>query len=254
MRAKMEGRELDLQEELKLLEEQQHAKRKALDEDLSKQKKALQDRINARKMKGQQKEEEEIEAYHLLMLAQSQTDKSKKVVDDEKGRQSSKLQDKIQLRKEERRRIKLEAGMNVSDEEGSSRPSTVDSKGPPPFGLKREKTVVAVDMTDKEKHVVFSKLVREQTSLHDKIKEQQKQQADMLQRRLDKSKGKKNMQAQEIMDMSERQKKEYQKTKTEEKDRQVLKMQQKISSRRARSKSPNSHGISPIQEDQNEDA
>jgi hypothetical protein len=40
---------------------------KALDEDLSKQKKALQDRINARKMKGQQKEEEEIEAYHLLM-------------------------------------------------------------------------------------------------------------------------------------------------------------------------------------------
>ena len=64
---------------------------KALDEDLSKQKKALQDRINARKMKGQQKEEEEIEAYHLLMLAQSQTDKSKKVVDDEKGRQSSKV-------------------------------------------------------------------------------------------------------------------------------------------------------------------
>ena len=63
---------------------------KALDEDLSKQKKALQDRINARKMKGQQKEEE-IEAYHLLMLAQSQTDKSKKVVDDEKGRQSSKV-------------------------------------------------------------------------------------------------------------------------------------------------------------------
>lgn len=35
-------------------------------------------------------------------------------------------------------------------------------------------------MTDKEKHVVFSKLVREQTSLHDKIKEQQKQQAEMV--------------------------------------------------------------------------
>ena len=45
MRAKMEGRELDLEEELKLLEEQQHAKRKALDEYLSKQKKALQGRI-----------------------------------------------------------------------------------------------------------------------------------------------------------------------------------------------------------------
>ena len=35
-------------------------------------------------------------------------------------------------------------------------------------------------MSDKEKHVVFSKLVREQTSLHDKIKEQQKQQAEMV--------------------------------------------------------------------------
>ena len=35
-------------------------------------------------------------------------------------------------------------------------------------------------MTEKEKQFVFTKLVREQTSLHDKIKEQQKQQAEMV--------------------------------------------------------------------------
>ncbi|CAC5415801.1 unnamed protein product [Mytilus coruscus] len=251
MRAKMTGEEIDVQAELKQLEKEQQAKRKALDEELAKQKQALKDKINAKKRKGQEKEEEEIEAYHLLMLQQSQAEKSKEAVDGEKSRQSNKLQDKIRLRKEERMRLKQEAGMPASEEESNSRPSTVDSKGPPPlFSLHREKTVVNVDITEDQKQAVFNKLVREQTSLHDKIKQQQEQQQEMLKRRLDKSRGKKEMQAKEIMDMSERQKKEYHKTKTEERDRQLQQMQQRISKHRARSRSPNNMGASPIPEDQ----
>ncbi|XP_063400098.1 trichohyalin-like isoform X3 [Mytilus trossulus] len=253
MSAKMAGEEIDIQAELKQLEKEQQAKRKALDEELAKQKQALKDKINKKKRKGQEKEEEEIEAYHILMLQQSQAEKSKQAVDGEKSRQSSKLQDKIRLRKEERIRLKQEAGMHVSEEESNSRPSTVDSKKTPPlFALHREKTVVNVDITEDQKQAVFNKLVREQTSLHDKIKQQQEQQQEMLRRRLDKSRGKKEMQAKEIMDMSERQKKEYHKTKTEERDRQLQQMQQKIakSKHRARSRSPNNMGASPIPEDQ----
>ncbi|XP_052070817.1 trichohyalin-like isoform X2 [Mytilus californianus] len=252
MRAKMAGEEIDIQAELKQLEKEQQAKRKALDEELAKQRQALKDKINAKKRKGQEKEEEEIEAYHLLMLQQSQAEKSKEAVDGEKSRQSSKLQDKIRLRKEERMRLKKEAGMIVSEEESNSRPSTVDSKGPPLFN--REKTVVNVDITEDQKQAVFNKLVREQTSLHDKIKQQQEQQQEMLKRRLDKSRGRKEMQAKEIMDMSERQKKEYHKTKTEERDRQLQQMQQRISKHRARSRSPNNMGASPIPEDQLSDS
>ncbi|VDI59341.1 Hypothetical predicted protein [Mytilus galloprovincialis] len=147
--------------------------------------------------------------------------------------------------------------MHVSEEESNSRPSTVDSKKTPPlFALHREKTVVNVDITEDQKQAVFNKLVREQTSLHDKIKQQQEQQQEMLRRRLDKSRGKKEMQAKEIMDMSERQKKEYHKTKTEERDRQLQQMQQKIakSKHRARSRSPNNMGASPIPEDQLSDS
>ncbi|CAC5415303.1 unnamed protein product [Mytilus coruscus] len=91
MRAKMTGEEIDLQAELKQLEKEQQAKRKALDEKLAKQKQALKDKINKKKRKGQEKEEEKIEAYYLLMLQQSQAEKSKEAVDGEKSRQSSKM-------------------------------------------------------------------------------------------------------------------------------------------------------------------
>jgi len=48
------------------------------------------------------------------------------------------------------------------------------------FGMQREKTVVDVNVTDAEKQAVYTKLVREQSSLHQKISDQQKQQEEMV--------------------------------------------------------------------------
>ena len=50
----------------------------------------------------------------------------------------------------------------------------------PSFGLRREKTVVDVDVSDDQKELVYKQLLREQTNLHRKMSVDQQRQAEMV--------------------------------------------------------------------------
>ena len=50
----------------------------------------------------------------------------------------------------------------------------------PSFGLRREKTVVDVDVSDDQKELVYKQLIQQQTNLQRKMSVDQQRQADMV--------------------------------------------------------------------------
>ncbi|OWF34681.1 hypothetical protein KP79_PYT11450 [Mizuhopecten yessoensis] len=249
--AKKKGSDIDIDAALKELERQQEAKRRAMNESLSQQQKSLRDKITARKLQAMNKEGEEIAAAQIILLAQDQEKAEVERIKSAKGKQSSLLQHRLEARRLERKRKAEEAKEeerppSTPSSTTSSRPTTVDSRVmPPPFRMTREKTVVDVNVTDEEKNAVVSKLVREQTSLHKKITDTQKQQEEMLQRRLELRKGKRQEEAQQLFEIGERNKTTYQKSKEDEKSRQMELLKQRVQARRGRSRSPNPIAESP---------
>ncbi|XP_069101140.1 trichohyalin-like isoform X2 [Argopecten irradians] len=250
--AKKKGSDIDIDGALKELERQQEAKRKAMNQSFSQQQKSLRDKIAARKLQAINKEGEEIAAAQLILLAKDQHKAETERIKSSKGKQSNLLQERLEARRLERKRKAEEAKEeerppSTPSSMASSRPTTVDSKVmPPPFRMTREKTVVDVNVTDEEKNAVVSKLVREQTSLHKKITDTQRQQEEMLQRRLELRKGKRKEEAQHLFEIGERNKSTYQKSKEDEKTRQMEMLKQRVQARRERSRSPNPIAESPI--------
>ncbi|XP_033746567.1 trichohyalin-like isoform X2 [Pecten maximus] len=249
--AKKKGSDIDIDAALKELERQQEAKRKAMSQSFSQQQKSLRDKIAARKLQAMNKEGEEIAAAQLILLAQDQHKAETERIKSAKGKQSNLLQERLEARRLERKRKAEEAREeerppSTPSSNASSRPTTVDSKVKTlPFRMTREKTVVDVNITPEETEAVVSKLVREQTSLHKKITDTQKQQEEMLQRRLELRKGKRKEEAQQLFEIGERNKSTYQKSKEDEKSRQMELLKQRVQARRDRSRSPNPIAESP---------
>ncbi|KAK3103340.1 hypothetical protein FSP39_018604, partial [Pinctada imbricata] len=204
---------------LQQLEWEQENKRKRMEDDMSAQRKKILERVAARKKQDTDKETEQLTAMQLVMVAESQQKQQQEAIAREKSHQGSELQKRLEARRLARKRS-VEDNKGQENAESQDKPSsssssrTVDSnfidnvllEQNPFAAMKREKTVLNVELTDKERDDELKKLHREQFNLRSRIQDQQKQQEEMLQRRLKQRQNKKELEAQQLLSLGERQK------------------------------------------------
>lgn len=197
------------------------------------------EKLEARQLLKENKDYEDLAAKTLIKLAKEQHGRAVEGVKKEKGKQSTLLQQRLAQRREARKVAKqtkettLDSFDNLnrdsSDESRFSTPSQLDV----PFGgMRREKTVVDVDVSDEQKQAMYSQLMRQQQQAESKRAQQMMRQEEMLKRRLAARQGKQKDEAAEVLSIGQRQKTTLEKTQKDEKDRQL----QKIEEKRARMK------------------
>ncbi|XP_052781835.1 trichohyalin-like [Mya arenaria] len=230
-----------------LLEEHEQAKQKLLSEK-DNQKEAMRRKLEARRLNKEQKDWEDYSTRALLRQAAEVKRHIENSVTQEKGRQSNVLQQKLAERRYARREAKSmkesdtrENTLDLQDNKNRAISSRGSNETPlPPFGgMRREKTVVDVEVSDEQKAALLSQMVQHQKNLQSKITEQQRKQEEMLRRRLDVRKGRQTDEAAEVFSIGQRQKTILEKTQQDEKARQLQTIQERvIRQREKRSPSP----------------
>ncbi|WAR25161.1 hypothetical protein MAR_010865 [Mya arenaria] len=203
-----------------LLEEHEQAKQKLLSEK-DNQKEAMRRKLEARRLNKEQKDWEDYSTRALLRQAAEVKRHIENSVTQEKGRQSNVLQQKLAERRYARREAKSmkesdtrENTLDLQDNKNRAISSRGSNETPlPPFGgMRREKTVVDVEVSDEQKAALLSQMVQHQKNLQSKITEQQRKQEEMLRRRLDVRKGRQTDEAAEVFSIGQRQKTILEKT------------------------------------------
>ncbi|KAL4226590.1 hypothetical protein ACF0H5_014574 [Mactra antiquata] len=204
------------------------------------QKKALLNKLETSKLSKEQRDYERQTARALLKQAQDQVKALEQNVAQENKKQINALQQKLQERRDARNVAKnlkddRENTLDLYDDDtthhGLSQRSD-DTPLPPFGGMRREKTVVDVDVTEDQKQAVLSQMAQQQRTLQNKLTEQQKKQQEVLKRRLEMRHGRQTEQAQEVLSIGHRQKTILEKSKQDEKERQLQKMKEKVAKQR----------------------
>ncbi|XP_052249024.1 uncharacterized protein LOC127856876 isoform X2 [Dreissena polymorpha] len=222
-----------------IMEEYEKMKKKMLSEKES-QKGTMRRKLEARRLIKEQRDWEGYAARTLLRQAKENARTIEGNVATEKGRQSNALQQKLAERREARREARSvrdamarDSALDTHDNKRNAPSSRGSNETPlPTFSLRREKTVVDVEVTDEQKQALLSQVVQQQRNLQNKITEQQRRQEEMLRRRLDSKKGRQTEEAAELISLGERQKTTLEKSQQDEKARQLQVIQDRVRSQR----------------------
>ncbi|XP_070559138.1 trichohyalin-like isoform X2 [Ptychodera flava] len=256
-RARRDGKAIDAQAMLAELENQHAAKKKAMQQQLEKQKQQMKERLELKRMARDEKQFEEVMAIALLKNAE-RTQQLQEMKDTaEKDRQGDMMKEKLAARREQRKKVqqakedvqrkkeqedkeKKQREMNEEsrrvEEEAKKKATTDDDQSKrsaasselPPIRLKREKTVLDVEVSEEKKKQIFSALVREQTSAQLKIAKQQQKQADMLKEKLDQRKTRRHDEAAAVVGLGVKHKTMLERTQKEERERQINTVKERI--------------------------
>ncbi|XP_060592636.1 LOW QUALITY PROTEIN: trichohyalin-like, partial [Ruditapes philippinarum] len=257
-KAKESGEEVDLDALRKEILRQYEEQQQKLLKEKQAQKLTLFRKLEAHRMSREQHDYEALAARQLLQQAKDQVKQLEATVAGETGKQANTLQQKLRERRDARKEAKnmreeldRESTLDMYDERRApSQRSSNDTPLPPFGGMRREKTVVDVDITEDQKQAFLAQMTQQQRNLQNKISAQQKRQEEMLRRRLEMRQGKQKEEAAEVLSLGHRQKTILMKSQQDEKERQLTKMKEKVARQREkREPSPGFPKLQSIAED-----
>ncbi|XP_071784125.1 uncharacterized protein [Asterias amurensis] len=218
------------------LEAQHAAARKAMQEQLQRQKRMMREKLANRRQKQEDKEYEEDAALALIQNAEKMLSKRDEDAQMMKEKQTSLMRERLaqrrkqrheaELAKEEEEKQKQEMGDETKKPKSAS--AAKNTPLPPGFGLQREKTVIDVEVSEETKQALFKSLVREHTKAQLQVEKEQEKQTEQLKQRLKQRKSRYQDAATMLLGMGERQKTMVEKTNKEERDRQITMVRERI--------------------------
>nr|XP_006823325.1 PREDICTED: trichohyalin-like [Saccoglossus kowalevskii] len=255
-RARREGNKIDANAMLAELERQHAAKKKAMKEQLEKQKQKMKERLAAKKHAKDEKEYEEVIALALLKNAERTLKLQEQKDSEEKDRQGIMMKEKLKSRREQRREAQnardeaqtmkeheelekkkreMDAEKRLVEEEAAKHPQKLTSAKKsdvypdlPGGPMRRQKTVVDINVSEEKKKQILSTLVSEQTKAQQTIEKEQMKQAEMLKEKLEKHKSRRQDEAAAVVGLGARQKTILEKTQKDERERQITMVKERI--------------------------
>jgi len=223
------------------LQQQQEAKRKAVQESIERQREANRRRLEERRRKRDEKQYEEDLALSIISSADKSFTALKEKSSQQKAKQQDSLEDRLRQRKEQRKRKAEEEARKQREEEEEEKRKINEEreekkKALPPLpggGLRREKTVVeqAGEMDDSEKKEIVGVLMREQTNLAKRLNREQTRQEEMVKFLRSKRRQKQEQREQEaakIIGLGERQKTIVATQTKNERERQIQSVKERV--------------------------
>ncbi|KAL3852521.1 hypothetical protein ACJMK2_016149, partial [Sinanodonta woodiana] len=188
------GETIDEEAIVRKLSEEYENKKETIKEEMMLQRELTMERLAARKRDKQAQEYEQLTAQALIKMASSQSENIKNQADEAHEKQRS---------------LSL-------------------------FGkLQRERTAVSLTLSEDEKQAQYNRLMHSHMAHKEKLEEQRKRQEDMLRRKLANKKGmKQDDVVTELFNLGERQKTVLEKFKEDDKDRQRLKVKEKLANKK----------------------
>lgn len=249
MQKQIEARKLagaseeEIQKALEQLQRQHDAKRKAMEEAVERQREMTRKRLEARRRKREEQQYEEDMAASIVTMAEKQFALIREKTMMRRAGHKDTLNERLARRREERERKKAEEEeerrRKEEEEEAAKRKAEDEAKKTAPqdwplpggFGMKREKTVIDVEVSEEKQRAIVSSLLREHTNVGMKFERERTRQEEMLRARKERKKTKMEQKHEEvatIMGLGERQKTFVEQQKKEERERQITMVRQRI--------------------------
>ncbi|KAK7499478.1 hypothetical protein BaRGS_00009130 [Batillaria attramentaria] len=224
---------IDADAMLRELEAQHEAKRQALLTDMERQRSDVMKRLQARRRRQAEHDNEAETALIMLRQAESQTLAAQEKVDSARGHQRSLLQERLQQRREARRKAAEESRQEElrSESVPSPMPSDIGRSGSfgSVGGLRREKTIIEADVSEDQKQAIYEKLMRQNLKKQITLSEERQRQEEVLKRKREARKGKREDEAAALFSLGERQKTSLEIAKKGERERQIAEMRERVS-------------------------
>nr|XP_018667550.1 trichohyalin isoform X2 [Ciona intestinalis] len=195
-RKKIEGEEIDADAALAQLDKEFKLQKEALNSDLERQREKMRERL---KQIRQRRDETEFEAHAaagMVLLAEQRIKAREKRATDESSRQQNLMQQRLAARREQRKKAK---------EEKSEVHDNLQTK-PPIQPMQREKTVLDIHVSEREKDDMLKELTRRSQIYVDTIKNEQERNRIKVRERISKKKEMKVAEVDKIMTKLEREK------------------------------------------------
>lgn len=232
--------EEEIQKALELLQKQHEAKRKAMEDAVERQRQLTRQRLEARRRKREDQQYEEDIAASIVTMAEKRSALIREKTMMRRAGHKDTLNERLARRREERERKKAEEEeeRKRKEEEEEAAKKKADEKKPAPdmplpggFAMKREKTVIDVDVSEEKQRAIVSSLLREHTNVGMKFEQERTRQEEMIRARKARKKSRMEQKQEEvatIMGLGERQKTFVEQQKKEERERQVARVRDRI--------------------------
>ncbi|CAH1265139.1 MAB21L2 [Branchiostoma lanceolatum] len=219
------GEDIDVEEAMAELEKQYKAKREALSSDMARQRAQLKERLAARKAKRENQMYEEDMAAAMIQRASQQAAQLSQMAEADKAKHGDKLQERLAARREARR---LAAEAKKKEEEDQKRKKSEKGALPPGFSMKREKTVINVDLSKEKQDEILESLRSDKDKADKKLQRDKERISLQVQAKLEQRKRTRVSAAQEVFTLGERQKTILEKTQHEDRERQMTIVKERI--------------------------
>ncbi|PFX16028.1 hypothetical protein AWC38_SpisGene19720 [Stylophora pistillata] len=238
--------EEEIQRAMELLQKQHEAKRKAMAANIERQRNMVQQRLEAKRRKREEQQYEEDMAASIVTMAEKQfalirektmmrREGQKETLNERLARRRAEREKKKAEEEEARRKEEEEANRKKAEEEAkkAEEPKQAPADYPLPggFAMKREKTVIDVEVSKEKQQEILSSLLREHTNVGMKFERERTRQEEMLKARKERKKSRIERKQEEvatIMGLGERQKTFVEQQKKEERERQITMVRERI--------------------------
>ncbi|RMX39987.1 hypothetical protein pdam_00022972 [Pocillopora damicornis] len=238
--------EEEIQRAMELLQKQHDAKRKAMAADVERQRNMVRQRLEAKRRKREEQQYEEDMAASIVTMAEKQFALIREKTMLRREGQKDTLNERLARRRAEREKKKAEEEeARIKEEEEATRkkaeeeakkaeePKQAPADYPLPggFAMKREKTVIDVEVSKEKQQEILSSLLREHTNVGMKFERERTRQEEMLKARKERKKSRIERKQEEvatIMGLGERQKTFVEQQKKEERERQITMVRERI--------------------------
>ncbi|XP_032219683.2 trichohyalin [Nematostella vectensis] len=225
------------------LQRQQDTKRMAFQKDIERQRRLAKERLEARRRKRDEQQYEEDMAVSIVTMAEKQFAMIREKTMMNKEAAQDTLKDRLARRRAEREKKKKEEEERLKAEQEAEQEAELKRRAeqekrrqhewplPPGFGMKREKTVIDVEVSEEKQREIVSSLIREHTSFGEKFKREQTRQEEMVKKRRRRKKEKIEQQEEEaafILGLGERQKTFVEQKQKGERERQITMIKERI--------------------------
>ncbi|XP_076812765.1 uncharacterized protein LOC143459471 isoform X1 [Clavelina lepadiformis] len=212
-RQRVTGEPVDADAALAQLEKQFAAKKAVLTSDMDRQREQIREKLREKRQRKAASEYEAHAAVGMLMLAERRLKARETRSKNEASKQKNLMQERLAARREKRRKQlekeeKIKSGKVESQQAPAEQEKPVaKSPTPSPFdSMRREKTVINVEVSEKENDQILAEMTKRSKIYQDKIRKQQEEQKNRVRERLSKAKKRKEEVAGEMLKTFEREK------------------------------------------------
>ncbi|XP_064633679.1 golgin subfamily A member 4-like [Lineus longissimus] len=224
------GEKIDPAAVMQELEAQQALRRQALEESFEKQRSLAKAKLEARRHARDEKEYEEMAAAEFLKMGERTETLIREKTFEERSKHQNVMQQRLKERKRNRRRAAdSERQRQAEEEEVDAMDIDVTPRDAPPMmAMRREKTIIDVNVTEEESKAIYEKMLREQTIFDKKKLQDKTRQEEIIQRKLQEKKDKRQSEAATIFSKGEKDKLYLEKTQASERERQMTMIKERV--------------------------